>query len=301
MDTGIGRALNLLEEGKRLIDSPSGELIKRIWTASQDHDVLGHSAQLAYYFFFALFPALIFTTAMLGIFAANSEKLQENLFGYIAAALPPSAYQLIYDTLQQTTRATSAGKLVFGALAALFSASSGMRAAQDTLNAVNCVKETRRLWKTWAISLILTLAGAILVLCASAISFYGHTLAILIDTRMGLGPAVALVWEVLRWPVALFLFSLVFAITYFWAPNIERPKWRWITPGATVGIAGWLTASAALRLYLHYFDRYSATYGSLGAVIVLMIWFYISGLMLLLGAEVNAALEAAQRKRASAS
>ena len=109
----------------------------------------------------------------------------------------------------------------------------------------------------------------------------------------GLGPIATLTLKIVQGAVALFLLSLVFSVTYYYGPDLKRRKWQWLTPGAVVGMITWIIASGVLRVYLHYFDSYSATYGSLGAVIILLTWFYVSGMMLLLGAEVNAEIEGA--------
>jgi membrane protein len=118
----------------------------------------------------------------------------------------------------------------------------------------------------------------------------------------GLGDTAVLAWKVLQWPVALFFVVLAFAVLYYWAPAVEDQKWYWITPGSVIGVGLWVAASALFRVYLHYFNSYSATYGSLGAVIVLMLWFYITALALLVGAECNAEIEhaAAEHGRADA-
>jgi membrane protein len=97
--------------------------------------------------------------------------------------------------------------------------------------------------------------------------------------------------KILQWPVAIALVLLGFALVYFFAPDVKEQKWHWITPGAISGVALWLAVSFVLKIYLHFFDRYSATYGSLGAVIVLLLWFYVSGASLLFGAEINSVIE----------
>ena len=108
--------------------------------------------------------------------------------------------------------------------------------------------------------------------------------------RFSIGISSALL-RIALWPIALALVLLAFALIYYFAPDIKDQKWHWVTPGALVGLALWLAVSFALKLYLHYFDRYSATYGSLGAVIVLLLWFYLSGASILMGAEINSVLE----------
>lgn len=273
------------------------ELAKRVWGSLNNDDVFGRSAQLAYYFFLALFPALIFLTSILGLLAGPGTQLHDSLIRFMAQALPPSAFDLVSKTLEETTKASGGGKITFGLLATLWSATSGMVAVQDTLNAVYDVREERPFWKARSIALGLTVAGSILVIGALAVILYGNTLVTFVGNHIGLGPLATWTWKILQWPIALFFLSMVFAITYYYAPDVEQRHWEWLTPGAVVGMATWILATIALRVYLHFFNSYSATYGSLGAVIIMLTWFYVTGLMLLLGAEVNAEIENAAAKR----
>ena len=273
------------------------ELGKRVWGSVSDDDVFGHAAELAYYFFFALFPGLIFLSSLLGLLAGPGTQLHDSLLRFMATALPGSAFNLVRQTLDQTTQASGGGKLTFGVLVALWSATQGMVAVQNTMNAVYNVREERPIWKTRAMALGLTVIGSVLVVLALTVILYGNTLANFVGAHAGLGVAATWTWKILQWPVAIFFLSLVFAVTYYYAPDVEQRHWQWMTPGALVGITTWMIASAALRIYLHFFNSYTATYGSLGAVIILLTWFYVTGLMLLLGAEVNAEIENAAAKR----
>ncbi len=269
------------------------ELLKRVWKSANEDDIFGRSAQLAYYFFLALFPALIFLTATLGLLAASGKRLHDTLLEYMTIALPGPVYDLVKSTLEQTTAASGGGKLTFGLLAGLWTASSGMAAVQDTLNGVYKVRDTRPIWKARGIATVLTIASGILLIVALAVTLYGDTLVDYIGVVAGLGPIATLTLKIVQGAVALFFLSLVFSVTYYYAPDLKGRPWQWLTPGAVVGMFTWIVASGVLRVYLHYFNSYSATYGSLGAVIVLLTWFYVSGMMLLLGAEVNAEIEGA--------
>ncbi len=273
------------------------ELGRRVWKSLNDDDVFGRAAQLAYNFFLALFPGLVFVTALFGLLAAPGTQMHQSLLRYIAAALPPSAYELVRNTLLETTKASSSGKLTFGLVGALWSATAAMAATQDTLNAVYKVREGRPWWKARTIALGLTVVSIIMGIVALTVVLYGNSLANLVANHLGLGPIAAWAWKIVQWPIALFFLSLVFAVTYYFAPDVEQRHWEWITPGAVVGIVTWILASAAMRIYLHFFNSYSATYGSLGAAIILLTWFYVTGLMILLGAEVNAEIEHAAAAR----
>ena len=156
----------------------------------------------------------------------------------------------------------------------------------DTLNVEYEVHEGRSFIKRNAIALGLTLAVAILLIAAVTIVLAGGPAAEAFS-----GGIVKMTIKIVQWPIAIALVLLGFALVYFFAPDVKEQKWHWITPGAISGVALWLTASFALKIYLHFFDRYSATYGSLGAVIILLLWFYVSGASLLFGAEINSVVE----------
>jgi len=201
--------------------------------------------------------------------------------------MPGSAFALVRGTVDEISVARGTGKLSFGLLAALWAASNGMGAISDTLNTAYNVKETRPWLKRRLISVCLTIALAILILAALAIVLVGGTIGEALAARFGLGNIFTVIWTVVQWPIALIFILTTFNLIYNFTPNISPDERRWITPGAFVGVALWLLVSFGFRLYLGYFDSYSVTYGSLGAVIVLMLWFYLSGVAILIGGEVN--------------
>ncbi len=274
-----------------------GELTRRVWHGIGDDDVLGRAAQLAYNFLFAIFPGLLFLTALLGMLAGPGSQLRESLLKYLGTTMPNAAYGIVEKTLQETSRASSGGKLALGSILALWSASAGMAALQDTLNAVYGVKEGRPLWKSRGLAIVLTILCSLLVLVTLAIILYGNQAANFVSAHLGLGPVITWTWKIAQWPVAFFFLTLVFAIIYYAAPDIEQRHWQWISPGAVIGISLWLAVSFGFRVYLHFFNSYSATYGALGAVIILLLWFYMTGAAILAGAEVNVEIENAAAKR----
>jgi len=275
----------------------SRELGKRVWNSINNDDILNRAAELAYYFFFSLFPALIFLTSIFGLLAGPGTKLHGMLLQYIGTALPPAAFEMVQKVLTETNQAAGAGKITFGLLVTLWSASAAMAAVQDTLNAVYDVPEARPFWKAKGIAIGLTVVCSILMIVTLTVILYGNMLADLVGNLVGLTTAVTWAWKIAQWPIALLFLALVFSITYYYGPDVEQRHWEWLTPGAVAGMMTWIIASLVLRIYLHYFNTYSATYGSLGAVIILLTWFYVTGLMLLLGAEVNAEIENAAAKR----
>ncbi len=267
------------------------DLAKRVYAEMTDDDVLGRAAQLSYYFLLALFPALLFLTSLLGYFAGEDSQLRTSLFGYLSTVLPGDASKLISDTVNDVTNSSGGGKLSFGILATLWAASNGMGAISESLNAAYDLKETRPWWKVRLIAVGLTLALSFLIVSSLVLVLYGHDLADAIAGRFGLSEAFALGWKVLQWPIVLAFVLLAFALIYYFAPDLADQDWKWITPGAIVGVALWLLISFAFKAYLSFFNSYSATYGSLGAVIILMLWFYFTGAAILVGGEMNSEIE----------
>jgi len=278
-------------------------LLAAVWKSANEDDIMDRSAELAYYFFYALFPALIFLSAMFGLFVSRRQELNLELMLYLAKVIPPGAFGLVDAAFRATTRASTTGGLTFGAIATLWSATYAMSSAQSTLNVVFRTKESRPIWKAKLIAGVLTLVLFVLVCSALLLLTLGDYLARLLIDDVLVDPSALMVWKLIQIAASFFLLTLIFSLTYRWGPSKPDVRWTWISPGAVVGIAGWLTISVAFRIYLHHFNTYATTYGALGAVIILLTWFYISGLMLLVGAEINASLEravCAQRAPATA-
>ena len=269
----------------------------RVWEEIYEGDLLTRAAALSYYFLLALFPLLLFLTAMLGYFAEAGTELRRSLLNYLASIAPRSAAQLVRETVREITEGANGGKLSFGLVAALWFASFGMGAIGDTLNAAYRVKESRPWWRVRLISLGLTAALAALIISALALVLYGGEIGEGLAGRYDLGAAFVAVWNVLQWPIVLGFVLFSFALIYYFAPDLKEQHWYWITPGSLAGVALWLFVSFCFRLYLRYFDRYSVTYGSLGAVIILLLWFYLTGAAILVGGKVNAVIEHAAARR----
>ena len=267
------------------------ELARRVWLEIYEGDLFTRAAALSYYFLLALFPLLIFLTSLLGYFAEAGTELRANLLGYLASVAPRSASQLVRTTVEEITEGATGGKLSFGLVAALWFASFGMGAVGDTLNSAYGVRESRPMWKLRLISLGLTAALAALTILALALVLYGGEIGQGLSTRYELSGTFQAVWNVVQWPIVLAFVLFAFALIYYHAPDLKHQKWYWITPGSLAGVALWLLASFIFRFYLNYFDSYSVTYGSLGAVIILLLWFYLTGAAILVGGKVNAEIE----------
>ena len=263
----------------------------RLWARVNDHEIFGRAAQLSYYFLLALFPLLLFLMTLLGYFAQAGSDLRHKLLTYLATVMPSSAVTLVHTTLEEVSAARGGGKLSLGILAALWAASNGMGAISNTLNAAYGVKEERPWWKVRLVAVFLTIMVSLSIVLSLAIVLYGGHIGERIAMHFGFSSAFTIAWKILQWPIALLFTLLTFDLIYYLAPNDRRPKRRVWTAGAATAVVLWLLVSFAFRLYLHFFNSYSVTYGSLGALIVLMLWFYFTGLAILIGGEINSELE----------
>lgn len=269
------------------------DLAKRVWADIQGDDIFGRAAQLSFYFLLALFPLLLFLTSVIGLLMGSGTGLRQSLFNYLGKVLPSSASNLVSTTIFEVSNASGGGKISFGILAALWAASNGMGAISESLNVAYHVKETRPWWKQRLTAVMLTVVLGVLIISALVLVLYGGKIADGLAAKYGFSGAFTLAWKIAQWPIVLFFLLLGFALIYYWGPDLVDQDWRWITPGSVVGVSLWLLVSFGFRLYLHFFDSYSKTYGSLGAVIILMLWFYLTGAAILIGGEVNSDIEAA--------
>jgi membrane protein len=279
---------------------PPRLIIARTWKALIEDRVFGHAAELAFYFLFALFPTLLCASSILGLVARSAFQFYDKLLDYLAVVIPTAALGTVLSTFNETTAAATSGKVTFGLLAAIWSASVGISAIQDTLNAVYKIDDSRSYFVARLQAIGLTILLTIIVTVGLASMLLGDYYARIAEHRIPqllLRIAATIGLRLTSWVIASALLALTFAVLYYWAPDCKKRRWHWLTPGGAVGIAGWLLASFGLRMYLHFFNNYTATYGSLGAVIILLTWFYITGLMLLLGAEINSQTEAAAAEK----
>lgn len=273
------------------------DLGRRLWRKSQEHELLGRAAQLSYYGLLALFPALIFLTALMGLFSVQS--FMPELMSYLRNVLPEDALSMVERFLTQVAEGSGANILSLGALGALWASSSGVTAIMDALNVVFGVKEDRRpFWRVRLTAMVLTIALAGFVILSLALVLYGPTIGRWIANMFGLGAAFTWFWNVMQWPLIVGLMLVVVAAIYHICPDIRQKHWRWITPGSLFAVCMWLMVSLGFKAYVDNFGDYNKVYGSIAGVIVLMLWFYWSGMVLLLGGEINAEVAQASMKQA---
>jgi len=272
------------------------QLGKRIIDGINEDNLLGRAAELAFNFILAIFPLMIFLLALFGLFASHRRDLAHNFFSYLSAALPPDAFQLFTRTIREIIQGTGGGKLTFGLILTLWFASGGISSMMSTLNGVYRVKDTRSFIKYRAQALGLTIAISSLVFAALLLVLAGGHVANLIAAQFAM-QSVVIAWRVIDWIAILFFLSVSFSLIYYFGPDLKEQHWYWITPGSVVGVLLWLAASFGFRVYLHFFNTYSRTYGSLAAVMILLMWLYVAGLTFLIGGEINAQIEHAAALR----
>jgi membrane protein len=265
------------------------EIFRRtFYEAFWKDNCLAMAAQLAYYFFFALFPALLFIVALASYFPVTT--LIDDLFRTMGSFMPPEALQLIADQMIKISGGEHTGLMTLGMLLAVSSSSAAMVAIIDTLNNAYDVQEGRPWWKVRLTAILLTVGVAIFILVSFALVLVGPTLATKLAESMNLGPVFEWTWKILQWPVLFALASLGIALIYYFAPDVEQ-EWVWLTPGSIFATTLWLAASLGFKYYVANWGNYTETYGLIGAVMILLLWFYISGLVILVGAEMNAEIE----------
>ena len=271
---------------------PWSEVVKRTVKEIGDDNCLGLAAQLAFYFLMALFPALLFLVALLGYLPV--ENALSELLAALGTVAPQELVRLLRGQLAQIAEGSQVSLLTLGIIGAIWSSSAAMVAIIDALNRAYDVTEWRPWWKRRLLAMLLTAALALFVIIALTLVLVGPATAFRLANWLGLGSAVALLWALIRWPVILFCVVFSVDLVYHFAPN-RRGRWVWITPGSVLATALWIVSSFTFRVYVTNFGDYTATYGAIGGAIVTMLWFYVSSIAILIGAELNGVIEDAWR------
>jgi membrane protein len=261
------------------------ELIKRTGRETLEDDCLSLAAQLAYYFFLSLFPAVLFLLAVASFFPL--QNLTADLTSLLAPFVSVEVLEFIRDQMRRLGNSDSGGILTIGAAGAIWSSSAALVAIVNTLNKAYDVEDSRPWWKVRLLAIGLTSFLAVFVLTSLSLILAGPSVATYLGETVGLGEAFEWTWKIAQWPVAFVLVSTAIGLIYHFGPNVDH-NWVWLSPGSLVATALWLVSSLALKFYVQSFADYNATYGAVGAVIVVLIWFYVSGLAILIGAEMDA-------------
>lgn len=268
--------------------APWKQLIKDLKTEIADDNVSNGAGALAFFLMLAIFPAAIFVLSLLPYLPIPN--LQQAIMDQLRQALPGEAASLFTGVVENVASQRRGGLLSFGAIATIWAASSGMYAIMQQLNVTYDAQEKRPIWKARGIALLLTLLFAVLVIGAFTLIIFGGALQGWAGSVLGRSWALLTFFQLFRWLVIAAFLLLGFALIYYFGPDVEH-RFRFISPGGVLGVMLLALASLAFRLYVANFGRYSATYGSLGAAIILMLWLYLTGWVILLGSEINALLE----------
>lgn len=269
------------------------EILKRTINEIRSDNCVGLAAQLAFYFFLALFPALLFLVALLGYLPID--RTLSVLLSALAPIAPKEMLELLREQIAELTKGKHASLLTFGILGAIWSSSAAMVAIIDALNRAYDVTEWRSWWKRRLVAIALTIGLSGFIIAALLLVLAAPDVVAWAAPFFGLPSDIAWGWSILRWPLILFLVILGIDLVYHFAPNVKR-DWTWLTPGSVVATALWIASSFVFKFYVTHFANFNATYGAIGAVIVILLWFYVSGFAILIGAELNGVIVHASRK-----
>jgi len=255
-----------------------------------DADVSARAAQMSFYFFLSVFPALLILTATLDLFFDAQWLVRDTVLERLALVAPAAIVQALARVMDNLGSVPGA-PLTSGILIALWAASSGMVATIRGLNQAYAIEEERPWWRRRLVGLALTLVLMTLTMLAMLLIAHGVPLAGALAQHLGFGPTFVLIWQIAQWPAIFCFVLLAFSVLYHFAPHRPHGRWQWVRPGTLLAIALWLVASLGLKFYVANFGAYNVTYGSLGTVIVVQLWFFFTSVAILVGAEINAEFE----------
>lgn len=252
-------------------------------------DCMGMAAQIAFYTMLGLFPFMIFLLSMIGTLPLG-EALTPMVLEALKEQMPPEAANYVANTVINLLPERNQGLLSFGLLASLWGASMAVGALITTINRAYNIHQRRNMVSQKVLAIVLTLALSGMWLMSMTIILVGPRVTQEIFTFMGIASETNTFWTSIRLPMAFFLNIVALSVLYYIAPEAKQ-KFRWILPGAVTAAVLWMAASSGFRVFLRNFGQYNTTYGSLAAVVILLIWLWISGLVFLLGAEINALMK----------
>jgi len=273
-------------------ESRTWPTVKRAAAEFQEDGMTDWAASLTYYGLLSLFPALIALVSLLGVFA-DPRETTEKLTEIVAGLGPETAADTFSGPIESITSDREASGIIFfaGIGLALFSASGYVGAFGRASNVIYEVREGRPFWKLRPFQIVVTLVMVLLLaLLAIGLVMTGPVVDA-VAGPLGIGDAAVTAWNIAKWPVMLLIASILVAVLYFASPNVKLRGFKWITPGSVVAIAAWLLASALFALYVANFGSYDKTYGTLGGLVALLVWLWITNLAILFGAELNAEIE----------
>jgi membrane protein len=267
-----------------------GGIVKRTFAEFKEDNATDWAAALTYYSVLSIFPALIALVSIVGLIGNSATKpLLDNLGGFA----PGAAHDILENALNGLTQSQGGAGVLFivGIAGAIWSASAYIGAFIRASNAIWDVEEGRPIWKTIPLRLVITVVMLVLLTATAVAVTVTGPLADKVGDLIGVGGAVVTAWDVAKWPVLVVIVSLMFSILYYTAPNVRQPGFRWVTPGGVLAVVVWMIVSALFGIYVANFGSYNKTYGSFGAVIIFLVWLWLTNVAILLGAELNAESE----------
>ncbi|CAM3738878.1 YihY/virulence factor BrkB family protein [Cohnella lubricantis] len=258
-------------------------LIRSLVIRLREDDLPSLAAQLSYYLLLAFFPFLIFMFSLLGFVKLSEEDLMDR----IVLLLPMDAAKAVRSIVREVTSSPSGALLSFGLIGSVWTASGGINAMIKGLNKAYEESETRRFWIRRLISIAAMLVLALVIMLSMALLVFGQTIQSRLFPLLGITDPWSSMWDMLQWIVPLLALFFVFLLLYRIAPN-RRIRWRSVVPGSVFATVAWIASSLLFAFYVNNFGHYSRTYGSLGGIIILLIWLYISSMIVLIGGELNA-------------
>lgn len=286
------------EDGPPGPDSPA-ELGRRSWWATlkravsefRADNITDWSAALTYYSVLSVFPGLLVLVSLLGLFGQQPETT-DTLLEIVDDLGPASAVDTFREPIENLTASGGAAAVLsIGLVGAIWSASGYLGAFSRASNVIYEVDEGRPFWKLRPQQIGMTLLMVVLLALLLVSLVVTGPVAEAVGNAVGLGSTAVTIWGIVKWPVMILVVSFMFAVLYWWAPNVSQPRFRWVSPGSIVAVVAWILASVGFGFYAANFGSYNATYGSLGGMIVFLLWLWISNNALLFGQELNAELE----------
>jgi membrane protein len=264
-----------------------GNVLKRTFSEFREDNVTDWAAALTYYGVLSIFPTLIALVSILGLIGEGATKpLLDNLGGFA----PGPAHKILSNALHGLTESRGGASILFfvGLAGAIWSASGYIGAFIRASNAIWDVEEGRPITKTVPLRLLITIVMLILLTATAFAVVVTGPLADKVGKLIGVGGSAVTAWDIAKWPVLVLVVAFMFSILYYAAPNVRQPGFRWVTPGGIVAVIAWIIVSALFGIYVANFGSYNKTYGSLGAVIIFLVWLWLTNIAILLGAELNA-------------
>ncbi|WP_198663814.1 YihY/virulence factor BrkB family protein [Jiangella endophytica] len=299
-EPGGGSSGEAVPSGPAQLTRPSWSYVARRSVREFLHDECPDlAAALTYYSVLSLFPALVALAALPALVGQDSQRTTDQLVGIVQDIAPSLVTSDLERPISQLTHAPGAGPaLIIGLLVALWSASGYIGAFGRAMNRIYDVDEGRPFWKLRPQQLALTLLTMLLVLAAAVLLVVSGPVARAIGDAIGVGSTAVTVWNLAKWPVLALVVVMIVAMLYWGTPNVRRPKFRWVSAGAFIAIVVWALGSVAFGFYVANFGSYNRTYGSLAAVIIFLLWLWLTNLALLFGAEFDAETERARELQA---